>query len=213
LTKLQLAIDLISLDKAVEVVRGIEDYVDIIEIGTPFLIENGLDAVRKFRKEFPSKEILCDGKIMDAASYEAAGMINAGADYITILGVTDTLSIADAVKTAHTKNAKVVVDMICVKDIEKRVSELENLGVDYFAVHTGVDQQAAGFTPLDDLRTMTGAVKSAGVAVAGGIGVNTVDDYMEYNPEIIIVGNGILGQENIHACAKAIYEKIHGRRD
>lgn len=213
MTKLQLAIDLIPLDKAVEAVRNIRDYIDIIEIGTPFLIENGLEAVRKFRKEFPSKEILCDGKIMDAASYETADMIDAGADYVTILGVTDTLSIADAVKTAHAKNAKVVVDMICVKDIEKRVSELEKLGVDYFAVHTGVDQQAAGFTPLDDLRIMTKAVRSAGVAVAGGIGVDTVDVYMEYNPEIIIVGNGILGQEDIHASAKAIYEKIHGGRD
>lgn len=45
--------------------------IDIIEIGTPMIIEYSMSAVRAFRKAFPEKEILADAKIMDAGEYEA----------------------------------------------------------------------------------------------------------------------------------------------
>ena len=44
--------------------------------------------------------------------------------------------------------------MICVEDIPKWVRELEAIGVHGIAVHTGVDQQKAGRTPLEDLKVI-----------------------------------------------------------
>lgn len=89
-----------------------------------------------------SKEILCDGKIMDAGGYEAELAYKAGADYVTVLAVTDNLTIKDVVLATKAAGKKVMVDMICVPDLKSRIPEFEKLGVDVLSVHTGVDQQA-----------------------------------------------------------------------
>lgn len=63
--KLQLALDELKLEEALEFAERVKDYVDIIEIGTPFVIAEGMNAVRTFKERFPDKEILSDEKIMD----------------------------------------------------------------------------------------------------------------------------------------------------
>lgn len=191
-TKLQLALDDIDFDRAIALTEQIQKNIDIIEIGTPFLMEYGMYAVREFHKRFPDLEILCDSKIMDAGSYEARLAYTAGADYVTVLAVTDDQTIADTVSAAKSCGKKVMADLICVSDLPARVSRLEELGVDVIAVHTGVDQQAQGRTPLDDLRELKHCVTHTAVAAAGGIHASTLKDYLNYEPEIIIVGSGIV---------------------
>lgn len=91
--KLQLALDDITLIEAIALMGKIRDYVDIVEIGTPFIIEDGLKPVRELKRLFPDKEVLADTKIMDAGDYEARSAFLAGADYVTVLGVTDLLTV------------------------------------------------------------------------------------------------------------------------
>ena len=91
--KLQLALDDITLDEAVVLLDKVHPYVDIIEVGSPFIIEEGMRPVRIFKEKYPDCEILADTKIMDAGEYEAEETFKAGADYCTVLGVTDTLTI------------------------------------------------------------------------------------------------------------------------
>lgn len=191
-TKLQLALDDITLNDALLLTDKLQGSIDIVEMGTPFIMAYGMEAVRSFRKHFPDKELLCDGKIMDAGSYEAKLLYEAGADYITVLAVTDDRTVADVTACAKAYGKKVVADMICVSDLRSRTGRLEELGVDVIAVHTGVDQQAAGRTPLEDLKVIRSCVKHASVAVAGGINAATIGDYLEYRPQIVIVGGGII---------------------
>ena len=185
-TKLQIALDDVTLEAALELLEQVQDYVDIVETGTPFIMEYGTLGVREIRKRFPKLEILFDGKIMDAGAYEADIAYNAGADYVTVLAVTDDRTIADVVKSAEKAGKKAMVDMICVEDFAARIARLEELGVHIIAVHTGVDQQAAGRTPLEDLIEIKKYVKKAQVAVAGGISLKTVDSYLQHEPDIVI---------------------------
>lgn len=194
--KLQLALDETTIQEGVELIKDIESYIDIVEIGTPMVIEYGMEAVRTVKQKFPQKEILADLKIMDAGYYEAEKAFKAGADYITVLGVTDNLTIKGCVDAAAKYNGQVVVDMICVADLESRIKKMEELGVDYVSVHIGVDQQAVGRTPIDDLKIMRKTVKTANISVAGGISVETIGDYKEYDPEVVIVGSGITHSKN-----------------
>lgn len=189
--KLQLALDEFKLDEALSLANQVADYVDIFEIGTPFVIRNGMEAVKKFATEFPDKEILSDEKIMDGGFLESELAYEAGAEYVTVLAVADDLTIQSCVKAARKANKKVVVDMLCVDDLEKRIYELEKLDVDFLAVHTGADQQTVGRTPLGDLKIMTKVAKKAKIAVAGGISSQTIQDYVALNPDIIIVGSAI----------------------
>ena len=206
--KLQLALDVFNLEDALSLTWQVRDYIDIIEIGTPFIMESGMNAVRRFRETFPEKEILADTKIMDAGELEAGSAFRAGADYVTVLGVTDFATIKACVAASKRCGKKVCADMICVADLPRKISELEELGVQGIAVHTGVDQQKKGRTPLDDLWTMKKYAKRAEISVAGGIKYQTVSLYAEQKPGVLIVGGAIAEAADPVAEAKRIYEKI-----
>ncbi|MDD2959986.1 MAG: 3-hexulose-6-phosphate synthase [Lachnospiraceae bacterium] len=207
--KLQLALDIFSLEEALALTEKVKDYVDIIEIGTPFVVESGMEAVRRFRQAFPDKEILSDTKIMDVAELEAASAFEAGADYVTVLAVTDRITLECAVQIADKYGKKIVADMICVKDIPAKVAELEEIGVHCIAVHTGVDAQKLGKTPLEDLKLIKKYSKKAEVFVAGGISEKTIPEYKAQNPDVMIIGGGIGSAADPVKAAAAMAELIH----
>lgn len=190
--KLQLAMDELSLEEALMELEHLVEYIDIVEVGTPFLIDVGREAVRRITEKFPQLEILCDAKIIDAGAYEAKLAYEAGAEYITVLGVTDDLTIKACVEEGKKEGRQVMVDMICVDNLANRVPAVEALGVDVIAVHTGADQQVAGRTPLEDLAEVKKYAKNTKVAVAGGINSQTISKYIQFKPDIVIVGSGIL---------------------
>ena len=202
--KLQLALDEFDLEQSLALAQRVREYVDIIEIGTPFVIRCGVEAVRAFVEAFPEKEILADLKIMDGGYFETVLALDAGASYVTVLGVTDDATIKGCYDAVREHGGSLVVDMVCVGDLTERVVECEVLGADVLAVHTGVDQQTQGRTPLDDLRVMKAAAQSAKVAVAGGISSSTIEEYLALDPDIVIVGGAISHADDPVAEARAI---------
>ncbi|HNX27550.1 MAG TPA: orotidine 5'-phosphate decarboxylase, partial [Phycisphaerae bacterium] len=71
-TKLQVALDFVELGRAMEVARAaVAGGADYIEVGTPLIKSEGLDAVRQIRAAFPDKVIIADTKTMDAGRIEA----------------------------------------------------------------------------------------------------------------------------------------------
>ena len=61
---------------------------------------------------------------MDAGEYEARSAFEAGADFVTVLGVTDLATVEACLKTADRYGKTVVVDMICVADMPERIAQL-----------------------------------------------------------------------------------------
>ncbi len=118
--KLQIALDDISMEAAMELLGKVKEYADIAEVGTPFLMEYGMEAVRRIHAGFPGLSVLCDGKIMDAGGYEAELAFRAGADYVTVLAVTDDRTILDVAAAAKKYGKKTVADMICVENLKER---------------------------------------------------------------------------------------------
>jgi len=206
--KLQLALDLVNIPEAIELIKEVEEYIDIVEIGTPVINKEGLKAVAEVKAAYPKLEVLADLKIMDAAGYEVGNASAAGADIITILAQAEDSSIKGAVEAAKKLGKKILVDMIAVKDIKTRAAELDLMGVDYICVHTGYDLQAEGKDSFADLRTIKSIVKNAKTAIAGGIKLETLAEVIKAQPDLIIVGGGITSKEDKKAEAAQIHKLI-----
>ena len=209
--ELQLAIDLLNKEDAAELANKVKDYVDIVEIGTPIVINEGLPAVQHLNDNIEDVKVLADLKIMDAADYEVSQAIKFGADIVTILGVAEDASIKAAVDEAHKHGKQLLVDMIAVQDLEKRAKDLDDLGADYIAVHTGYDLQAEGQSPLESLRKVKSVISNSKVAVAGGIKPDTIKDIVSENPDLIIVGGGIANADDPVEAAKQCRAAIEGK--
>ncbi|MGM0884714.1 MAG: 3-hexulose-6-phosphate synthase [Bacillota bacterium] len=206
--KLQLALDLVDIAGAKQVVQEVESFIDIVEIGTPVVINEGLRAVKEIKEAFPNLTVLADLKVMDAAGYEVMKASEAGADIVTILGVAEDESIKGAVAEAKKQGKQILVDMIAVKNLAQRAAELDSFGVDYICVHTGYDLQAVGQNSFEDLRTIKGVVKNAKTAVAGGIKLSTLPEVVAAKPDLVIVGGGITLQADIKAAAAEMQQLI-----
>ncbi|PGT76717.1 3-hexulose-6-phosphate synthase [Bacillus sp. AFS040349] len=206
--ELQLALDLVNIEEAKLVVEEVKEYIDIVEIGTPVVINEGLRAVKEVKEAFPSLTVLADLKVMDAGGYEVMKASEAGAGIVTVLGATDDATIKGAVEEAKKQGTKILIDMINVKDIEQRAKEVDALGVDYICVHTGYDLQAEGENSFEQLRTIKRVVKHAKTAVAGGIKLETLPEVIEAKPDLVIVGGGITSKEDKKAVASQMQKLV-----
>ena len=188
---LQLALDTIGMKDAKHLLHEVSDVIDIVEIGTPFIIKDGVSAVRKIKKTFPSLKILADLKIADGGEYESKLAFEAGADIVTVLGFSDDATIKSAVLKARQYGKAVMVDMIGIGDVKTRASELEKLRVDYICVHTASDVKSTKAPPLKELQAVKKVTKRTKIAIAGGIDADSIGNIVKENPEIIIVGSWI----------------------
>ncbi|MGX0652858.1 3-hexulose-6-phosphate synthase, partial [Staphylococcus saprophyticus] len=168
-------------------------------------------AVQHLNDNIDGVKVLADLKIMDAADYEVSQAVKFGADIVTILGVAEDASIKAAVDEAHKHGKQLLVDMIAVQDLEKRAKDLDDLGADYIAVHTGYDLQAEGQSPLESLRKVKSVISNSKVAVAGGIKPDTIKDIVAENPDLIIVGGGIANADDPVEAAKQCRAAIEGK--
>lgn len=159
-------------------------------------------------KSVNNTQVLADLKIMDAAGYEVSQAIKFGADIVTILGVAEDASIKSAIEEAHKHGKELLVDMIAVQNLEQRAAELDKMGADYIAVHTGYDLQAEGVSPLESLRTVKSVISRSKVAVAGGIKPDTIETVAAEKPDLIIVGGGIANADDPKAAAKKCREIV-----
>ena len=206
--KLQIALDTLSLEECIILLEQTKGNVDIAEVGTPFIIEEGMRPVRELKKSFPEIEILADTKIMDAGELEASSAFKAGADIVTVLGVSNDETILGAIKAAKQHGGKIMIDMIAVKNLVERAKEIDAMGVDYICVHTAFDVQKSGKDPLDELKMINKVICNAKSAVAGGVKLSTIDEIVEEGAEIIVVGGAICNAENKSETAKEMKKHL-----
>lgn len=210
MAKLQLACDMVKLDALLEMMPELIKCIDIFEMGTPFCLRYGVEGIKKVHQAHPDATLLADIKIFDGGSPETLMYTECGASYVTVMSRTNNLTIKACADACHASGAKCVVDMMCETDFEKRVPELEALGADILAVHVAYDDyMATGMTPLKSLEQLSKVVKTAKTAVAGGIKLANIKDYLAFNPEIIIVGGSILGSETPIDTAQLFANAIH----
>lgn len=198
--KLQIAIDTADEERVLNMVDQIHDVIDIVEVGTPVIMKYGVEPVARIKQKYPHVTVLADTKIADAGEYECQEVCDSGADIITVMAFADNGTIQAVADTAHRNGRLCMVDLLNIADIGKRAKELETLGADIICVHTGVDMQAKGRTPLKDLEDLVHAVNPDKCAVAGGISLDVLPQYTALHPGIIISGGALGRAKNLRAA-------------
>ena len=105
--KLQIAADKGSVEDILRTAEKVHDVVDIFEVGTPVIMNLGMEPVRQLKKLYPDMTVLADSKIVDAGAFEAEEIFRSGADIATVLAVSDGESLK--VGTPYVEGAKVVL--------------------------------------------------------------------------------------------------------
>ena len=208
--RLQLALDLVDIAGAKAILAELSDIIDIVEIGTPFILKEGVHAITEIKQAYPSLSVLADMKIMDAGDHEARLAYDAGADIVTVLGVAADTTIQNVVRAARAYQKEVMkevmVDMIAVQNLETRVKHIDKFAIDYICVHTASDLQQQGQNPYAELKLLHQVLQHAKPAVAGGIAADKLQHIIPYHPEIIIVGSAITGKPDQRKAALEIKE-------
>ena len=211
---LQVTLDTPKIEQCTEIVEQIHEYVDIVEVGNPLIIESGLKLVGDLRAEFPQIGICADAKIVNSGHYIASRCFDHGASIVTIMGVAADQTIEGAVAAAELMGGKIMADLTGVIDIASRARELEELGVSYLCAHTGYEDRQLASNPLSDARPgIARALASvfgydnplrelslirsntngaALPAIVGRINLDNIDEVVAANPELILIGRAIV---------------------
>lgn len=205
--KLQVALDT-DFGNALQILKAVHAYIDIVEIGTPLIFREGLSIVGKVKADYPGLTVLADLKIVDAGNYEATIAFQAGADIVTVLGIAADETILGVLEAARSFHKQVMVDMLQIGDVLERSRWLIHHGCDYICVHLAHDLQSGSETPLSSLSDLRKQLPEAPLAVAGGVQLSMIGELGPMRPEIIVVGKAITNAENPGRIARTMKEMI-----
>ena len=163
--------------------------VDYLEAGTPLILGEGLRCVKALRQAFPEHPIVADLKTMDAGYLEAEMMFKAGATHVVVMGVAHRGTIMGAVRAAKQYGGKVMGDIMLHPDKPANARMMQDLGVDYIIVHTGLDERNTdlGKHPFDDLKSVVEAV-TIPVQAVGGLTLEQAVQCPKMGAPLVVIG-------------------------
>ncbi len=208
--KIQLALDTLSAETALELARLTASYVDILEAGTPLIKSAGIGIVSRLKIAHPDKLVLADLKSSDVGAYEAGMAFKAGADIVTTQGITTLATIVEVQHEANKWQRRAEVDMTGVADPVRRSRELQSHGVSLVLYHRSIDQELTEGALWDETACRTVQEMCAlglDVAVAGGMNLNLLPKLAGLPIYGLVIGRGITGQADPAAAAMAIFER------
>ena len=216
--KLQLTIDHGKRHEVIQMVDLLADHVDILEIGYPQMMTFGLELIKEIREGHPDLCICVDAKVFHGGTGVTTRCFDAGANIVTVLSAAPDPVISKMVEKARTYGGQIMCDLSApANHVARRTAEVDELGVDYIAVHTGYlpeydydleTHRFFGFAPkvrpLDLAKIAKRNIRKAGLALNTGINETNIREVLELKPEIIMVGRAILDSDDRVAAAERL---------
>ena len=202
---LQVAMDYISLPKALAMAVMVAPEVDIIEIGTPLCKAAGLEAIRAMREICPDKLILADLKTPDVGGLEATMAFDAGADMLTVIGGAALATVEQALAVARQRGKEMLMELTGVRDNEIliRAAEWRKIGVERLVYHREWDAQSAGREWQESDKVTICRLIDMGfkLTVTGGLTLELLPFFADIPVSVLICGRGIREASDPRAAA------------
>jgi bifunctional enzyme Fae/Hps len=196
---LQVALDLSSLEKALEIVKQLPKSERVIlEAGTPLIKAYGVGVIGKIREIWKDAFIVADLKIMDVGRVEVKEAADATADAVCILAAASKTTIDKAILEAQKQGVYSILDMMEVSNPIAKIEALE-YKPDIVLLHVSADVERKAVEsgkPVEFKWNEISEVKSRFkvlVAVAGGITPSSAIEALKSGADVIVVGRYIVG--------------------
>lgn len=213
--KLQLTIDHGKRHEVIALVDRLADHVDVVEIGYPQVVTFGLGLIEELRAAHPDLCLCVDAKVFHGGTGVTTRCFEAGANIVTCLSAAPNPVIEKMVAKAKNYGGQIMCDMSApARSLAQRTAEVDALGVDYVAVHTGylpeydydLDTHRRWFTPkvqpLDLAKVAKRNLRNAKLALNTGINESNIRDVIALKPEVIMIGRAILDADDWVAAAE-----------
>ncbi|QIM69500.1 3-keto-L-gulonate-6-phosphate decarboxylase UlaD [Basfia succiniciproducens] len=209
---LQIALDSLSLEKAVADAKKAENSVDIIEIGTILACAEGMKAVSTLRALHPNHILVCDLKTTDGGAILAKMAFEAGADWLTVSAAAHPATKAACKKVADEFNAA-HPELKVKKEIQIEIygnwtledaKQWVELGVTQAIYHRSRDAELAGkgWMP-EDIEKMK-QLESLGLelSITGGIVPEEIHLFKDIKKaKVFIAGRALVGEKGQQTAA------------
>ena len=208
--KLQIAFDSTDLEKSVETAIKVANYADIIEIGSLLIYKHGVKAIETFRHHLPQKTLLADVKIIDRGKEAASLILNAGADWVTVMAGTSKDVIHAVCTEAHNLNKKVMLDLIDAGSPGQSALDAKSWGVDAILFHQAYDEKQP-FLFLDKWDMVRGNTNLP-IFISAKIKRETFDDMLNIKSDGIVIGKAIINADNPIEEARYFYDLCYSKK-
>lgn len=206
--KFQISFDALTIEENLELAHKVAHFADILEIGTLPILKKGVKIVEEFRTAFPKHIIFADTKIVDRGRDAADMFVQAGADWISVMGGTSNEVIHGVCAKAHDLRKQVMLDILDVTSPGQAALEAKRLGVDAIMFHQPFDK-GESLSFLEEW-TMVRGNTDLPIFVSAKISRATIDQIITLRPDGIIVGKAISESTDPLAEAQFFYNKCRG---
>ena len=209
--RIQLALDTLDGELALQLAGLAAPYVEILEAGTPLIKSVGISIVTRLKTAHPDKLVLADLKSSDVGAYEAEMAFRADADIVTTQGITTLATIREVQREATAWMRRAEVDMTGVANPLARGEEVQAAGVSLVLYHRSIDEEVTQGANWDDQACRTvQALCDLGldVAIAGGLTSAILPRLGACRLYAVVVGRGITAQPDPAAAAAALAHQL-----
>ncbi len=205
LPMLQIACDHSDLPSALADIKAVGDVVDILEVGTILILQEGQKAIKCFRAMYSDKLIVADPKCADAGGTVAKNVHDGGANFMTCICCATLPTMAAAAKEIDAVQVELYGDWT----FEQAQGWLDT-GIDQAVYHQSRDALLAGQTWGEKDLTKIKKLCEMGfkVSVTGGLNVNTLELFRGIPVYTFIAGRGITQAEDPRQAAIDFQNKI-----
>lgn len=207
---LQVALDFLELSRALVVAREASKGGAVwLEVGTPLLKSEGLEAVRALRREFPRAYVIADTKTLDAGRTEFEAAAKAGANCATVCVTESDSTILECIEAGRNYGIDVCVDLLGLKGdrLVEMARKCEEWGAHHVGLHLPIDDQMRGLDVTAELRMLRPLV-TIPIAVAGGVNSETASTMVAAGAQIIIVGGAITKSADAAAATRTLLKVL-----
>ncbi|MGN6574323.1 MAG: orotidine 5'-phosphate decarboxylase / HUMPS family protein [Nocardioides sp.] len=185
---IQVALDRLPLDRAVEIAALTAPHAEWIEVGTSLIKQFGEAAIRRVVEASEGTPVLADLKTVDDVRFEFGVAFDSGAQGVTVLGLAPEVTLDGAVEAAGGRGAELVVDLMGLtpRRVEELAARLHAEVV--LAPHVSKDAQAGGARVQDLLGDWATGRR---IALAGGLTAEDLPSLREVPGLRVIVGSAV----------------------